>query len=162
MPSEMIRDVWLPSVLLASLFAGPSCHPSGIASTRATDPASHRLERVVQAKPEISGSVGTPSDDQKEVLRVLRAQLKRIASAGDDEPVAIYHEVDPKGLLGLRRDQIADALDVPLAPCAGGAQCEFSIAFYKLPPGWRGGGPELRLVFGQNDATILAKWYHTR
>jgi hypothetical protein len=38
----------------------------------------------------------------------------------------------------------------------------WGYSFYRLPEGWRGGGPELMIQFGPNEAVKAAWWFGTK
>ncbi|HYE73799.1 MAG TPA: hypothetical protein VEF04_10720, partial [Blastocatellia bacterium] len=85
---------------------------------------------------------------------------------GKNQPFQVETE-DVSFLIGLKRDKIKGALGNP-SVCEGisDESCkminEWVYAFYYLPSGWNGGGPELLLKFDQSDKCVSAQWQKTQ
>jgi len=102
-----------------------------------------------------------------ELLRALGGQLAAIRSSQAPQRVALDNTPDLKPLLGVGRQAVLSELGVP-DNCAGGslAQCAeapaWNYSFLHLPPGRRGGGPELMLLFNFRGIVRDAQWNYSR
>jgi hypothetical protein len=98
-----------------------------------------------------------------QVLRQLGEQLAAIRASQSPQRVALDNPPDVKPLLGVNRQAVLSQLGTP-DNCAGGSlsQCMASPAwnysFLHLPPGRRGSGPELMLLFNFRGAVSDAQW----
>jgi len=102
-----------------------------------------------------------------DLLAQLRSDLHSVRASKSTEPVASKVQPDVKTLVGLRQTQIHVVLGDPDAcvkpkngSCLGSS--EWTYSFYRLPPGWRGGGPELVLSFDEDLGVRLAAWLYSR
>jgi hypothetical protein len=102
-----------------------------------------------------------------QVLRQLGGQLAAIRASQSPQRVVLDVTPDVKPLLGSGRQAVLAQLGVP-DNCAGGseAQClaapAWNYSFVHLPPGRRGGGPELMLLFNFRGAVSDAQWNYSR
>lgn len=103
----------------------------------------------------------------QQVLRQLGDQLAAIRASQAPQRVALDNTPDVKPLLGVSRQAVLMQLGVPDS-CAGGSlsQCmaapAWNYSFVHLPPGRRGGGPELMLLFNFRGAVSDAQWNYSR
>jgi hypothetical protein len=125
--------------------------------------------RRTQTSPPAAGAARTGASHEAELLLArLRALLDGLASAPVD--AMELHRLDVEPLIGTSRDEIVRVLGDPWS-CAGsragaGQRTCRSVAgaggmvyvFYRLPPGSRGGGPELHLEFGADGRCAAAAW----
>ena len=103
-----------------------------------------------------------------ELLAHLGRELTRIHATTSSDPVGILQpvpKVDP--LVGMDRAAIEQSLGRPESPSEGclPESCPPGVAvwmFFKLPPGWRGGGAELHLTFDSTGRCISAAWRYSR
>ena len=101
------------------------------------------------------------------VMASLRQEHDRIRSANSTRPVGLSTTPDVSSLVGKRRSDILVGLGEPDACPAhdhGGCAAvgEWLYLFYKLPAGWRGGGPELHLNFDAAQRCLRAEWVFTQ
>jgi len=101
-----------------------------------------------------------------EVLAQLAENLSIVRAASGDEPVGA-EPIDVEVLLGVSRSVVADALGSPdnceqLASEECSSKSQWLFGFYYLPPGWRGGGPELWLDFNSAGEVEKAEWHFSR
>ncbi len=111
------------------------------------------------------------------MLKSLRGRLDRVA-AGQTADDADLQRLDIAWLTGSSRDEILEALgepdycvqsqgrgaygvSFPSVPCEQGND-DLVYRFYHLPPGGRGGGQELRLVFGERGTCTSSFWELTQ
>jgi hypothetical protein len=93
--------------------------------------------------------------------------LAEIKASSNKEPVAIDSVIEVQALVGTSRKEIFSALGEPDA-CANKAESKCNTqsvwvySFYRLPKGWRGGGPELNLAFSKEGRIKEAKWKFSR
>jgi hypothetical protein len=112
-----------------------------------------------------AAALAAPSGTQ--LLRSLGQQLGAIRASQAQQRVALDNTPDVKPLVGAGRQAVLSQLGVP-DNCAGGSlsQCMASPAwnysFVHLPPGLRGGGPELMLLFNFRGAVSDAQWNYSR
>lgn len=132
---------------------------------------------------------GTPDRDvpteggPTSLVRVPRpdilATLRDFLDTVDDWPPGAATDpsllLDIEPLVGASREEIVGALSEPhlcyhakvaktphpAVPCSSRGT-EMVYRFYRLPPGSRGGGPELHLGFDDRDRCEWASWLHTQ
>jgi len=103
-----------------------------------------------------------------ELLARLGSELTRIRAATSSDPVEIPQPVpDVDSLIGSDRSTIEHSLGRPDSPPQGcpPQSCPPGVAvweFFKLPAGWRGGGPELHLTIDPSDRCTSATWRYSR
>ena len=101
------------------------------------------------------------------VMASLRSEHARIASTDSSTPVSILATPDVYVLTGLTHDQVLLGLGEPEGcPRNDRGKCEgvgeWLYMFHKLPPGSRGGGAELHLLFGADQRCRSAEWQFTQ
>jgi hypothetical protein len=102
------------------------------------------------------------------LLAELREELRALrSSSAITAPVGISQPPDVAPLVGLPAEQLREKLGEPDACASRKAErCDpigqWVYLFYRLPPGWRGGGAELVLHFGSSNACHQAYWRFTR
>ena len=127
---------------------------------------SHIIATFVFAACVLFGAHGH-AGSSAELLQTLSAKLAEIKASSDKESVAIDSVIEVQSLVGTSRREILSALGEPDA-CANKAdsrcntQSVWVYSFYRLPKGWRGGGPELNLAFGKEGTIKEAKWKFSR
>ena len=106
------------------------------------------------------------AQSSSEVLAKLSENLSIVRSASGTELVGT-EPIDVEGLLGVSRTEIANVLGNP-SSCdqatteTCNSQSQWQYLFFYLPPGWRGGGPELWLTFNSAGEVEKAEWRHSR
>jgi hypothetical protein len=100
---------------------------------------------------------------QEHALATLKADLASVrASEPTTEPVEVRPRFDASVLVGMSRKAILDALPAPARcpdwlPSARAAECDI-YPYFKLLPGWAGGGTVLWLVYDGYGQCIRAGW----
>jgi hypothetical protein len=118
---------------------------------------------LVGALPAFSVAADPPND----LLQSLRSQLSGIRASTSARRVALEVLPEVQSLTGMSRKQLFSSLGLPdnCAPKAE-SQCmalaSWVYAFVYLPQGWRGGGPELNVVFNQQGLVQEAQWKLSR
>ena len=114
-------------------------------------------------------SLATPIHaEPNELLARLGRELTRIRAATSSDPVEIPQPVpEVDSLVGFERGTIEQSLGRPDSPPQGcpPQSCPRGVAvweFFKLPTGWRGGGPELHLTIDSSDRCTSATWRYSR
>ncbi len=102
-----------------------------------------------------------------ELMALLRSEHARIASTDSPAPLSILEAPDVDVLAGMTHDQLLLGLGEPdECPRNDRGKCEgvgeWLYMFYKLPPGSRGGGAELHLLFGADQRCRSAEWQFTQ
>ena len=104
----------------------------------------------------------TPAEHLTEVA----AELSAIRAISGDEPIWARH-IDVSALVGSTRDAVLESLGAPDSclreltdECR--ARDWWGYFFYYLPPGWRGGGPELWFQFDSAGVIEQAQWSVSR
>jgi len=101
------------------------------------------------------------------LLTLLASKLSEVRSSSSEDRVAAEPVVGVEALQGTTRTVILARLGSP-DNCAQiqDAQCSemntWVYSFVHLPPGWRGGGPELNISFGQQGIVKAAVWQFSR
>ena len=108
------------------------------------------------------------------LLQRLAMRRQQILARATSEPTVFEGDIDLQNLVGVPQESLLKALGMPDA-CghdlgSGGvpafdnclAVSEWVYAFYWLPPGSRGGGPELWIKFDQHSRCEMAQWHFTR
>lgn len=107
------------------------------------------------------------ADPRLQVFEALGAILTEIRLSASEEPVALDQVVDPQPLRGVSRDTFLSSWGQP-DYCDGGtsescaSQPIWVYVFVRLPPGWRGNGPELKLTFDAQDLVHEVQWQFSR
>jgi hypothetical protein len=104
----------------------------------------------------------TPTEQLTEVA----AELSAIRAITGEEPIWARH-IDVSALVGSTREAVLEALGAPDSclreltdECR--ARDWWGYFFYYLPPGWRGGGPELWFEFDSAGVIEQAQWSVSR
>jgi hypothetical protein len=104
---------------------------------------------VVIALVSCTASPCLAADSAAKVLAQLRKELHLVRGASGDKPVTSAFQPNPTPLVGLTQREVQESLEEPnhcqVSACVGPG--EWVYWFFWLPPGWRGGGPELVLDF---------------
>jgi len=106
------------------------------------------------------------ADQPEDLLKQLGSDLLKVRAAVGDKPLS----VDTTGvdaMKGLSREKVISALGKPdncveLSRDECAALESWTYYFFYLPPGWRGGGPELWLTFRGNSVVEDARWQFSR
>jgi len=102
-----------------------------------------------------------------DLLRLLSSELLEIRRSTAQEPVEINETMSLEALQGASRQAIQSALGRP-DNCRAGSDAQCATAspwiyvFYYLPPNWRGGGPELNIIFSAQGEVQEAAWKFSR
>ena len=118
------------------------------------------------------------ADGRKALMQELRKRLERIQAAPRDAHVnEAAGELALHLLPGMRQAELLAGIGPPNrcmdfpgrdetgqrvfpAPCRSATDWFYSL--YRLPEGWRGGGPELLLGFDSSGVCTDASWQYTR
>jgi hypothetical protein len=103
----------------------------------------------------------------EDVLHLLSSKLSAIRSSASSERVALEHVPEVRGLVGIDRVQLLSSLGQPDSCLHRSPEDCMSLptwvyAFVHLPPGSRGGGPELYVSFDQHSVVQVAQWKLSR
>jgi hypothetical protein len=133
-----------------------------------------RFARIAALRSAIAGIVlilqtashGIYAQTPAERLVELAAELAAIRATSGPEPIWARH-IDVSALLGSTREAVLGSLGAPDS-CVRGMTDEcrardwWGYFFYYLPPGWRGGGPELWFQFDSAGVVEQAEWSVSR
>lgn len=91
------------------------------------------------------------------LLQALQQELDRLRTSVSMLPVRLSPVPDVSPLIGVKREQVVSRLGEP-----DSAETEEVYWFYRLPPGWLGGGPELVLRYAEDRRVVSAVWRFSR
>ena len=101
-----------------------------------------------------------------EALEEVAAELAAIRATTGEEPIWARH-IDVSALVGSTREAVLEVLGPPdscLRELTNECRARdwWGYFFYYLPPGWRGGGPELWFEFDSAGVIEQAQWSVSR
>jgi hypothetical protein len=138
----MFGENAMTRLLLPVLLLG-GCHAQRTEIPPAAQKSLHELRIVLDALRPTTNFPAQPTADITVLVGLTRSQIR--ASLGKPY-VCDYPKLAPN--------------EVMVAPCEHNGDWVYS--FYRLPPTYFGGGPELLLSFGSDDVCTAAKWVWTQ
>jgi len=138
----------------------------------AAKPLLRELRRILDWLQQFKGS-----DEPARVADWCKWEIEKEMGERDELPAAgkppVERLPEVENLTGLSKERISAALGPPTGLCWGGDggvldgdSCEqasvWQYSLYYMPPRRLGGGPELTLVFDENDVCVLSLWDYSR